>query len=156
MPSNHLQAFPPNQALAPFKPFIGTWNTVGSHPQIPKPIHGQTSFRWDDSGGFVVIRSHVDEDVGVPRGVALIGSDDHLGTYAMIYFDSRGVSRIMHAAIEGNALRWWRSDPELSQRYRLELSSDGRTIVQTGEASRDGGVTWAKDLDQTYTKTKAP
>jgi hypothetical protein len=142
--------FPPNKALAAFEPFIGTWDTVGSHPEIPTTLHGQTSFEWHESGAFVIVRSSVVEDVGVPRGVAIIGSDDKQGTYSMIYYDSRGVSRTMKVSIAENVLVWWRSSPEMSQRYTLTVSGD--MIVSKGEASTDSGATWRRDLDQTFTR----
>jgi len=145
--------FPPNPALALFEPFIGTWTTVGTHPQVPTTLHGQTTFAWHESKAFIILRSHIDEDVGVPRGVAIIGSDDKLGTYAMIYYDSRGVSRTMQVTFEANVLSWWRDDPELSQRYAFTMSADGKTIVSKGEASFDGGP-WKPDLDQTFTKVQ--
>jgi hypothetical protein len=143
--------FPPNQALAAFEPFIGTWHTVGSHPEIETTLHGETSFAWHESGAFIIMRSSIVEDLGVPRGVAIIGSDDKLGTYSMIYYDSRGVSRTMKVSIAANVLVWWRSSPEMSQRYTLTVSGD--MIVSKGEASTDSGATWRRDLDQTFTRT---
>lgn len=145
--------FPPNQALMAFEPFLGTWATVGNHPAIPHPFHGQTSFAWHESKAFIIMHSHVDEDVGVPRGVAIIGSDGMLGTFSMIYYDTRGISRTMQVALEGNVLHWRRDDPELSQRYSLTISPDGKLIVGKGLASFDGGATWKPDLDQMYTRT---
>jgi hypothetical protein len=145
-----MSEFPPNEALAALKPFIGTWATVGTHPMIDGKFHGQTSFEWHESGAFVIIRSSVVEDVGVPRGLAIIGSDDKRGTYSMIYYDARGVSRTMEVSVAANVLVWWRSSPEMSQRYTLTVSGD--MIVSKGEASTDSGATWRRDLDQTLTR----
>ena len=147
-----MSAFPRNEALAALEPFIGTWDTVGTHPEIPTEIHGQTSFEWHESGALVIIRSSVVEDVGVPRGVSIIGSDDKQGTYAMIYYDSRGVSRTMKVSIAENVLVWWRDSPEMSQRYTFTVSGD--MIVSKGEASTDSGATWRRDLDQTFTRRR--
>jgi hypothetical protein len=143
--------FPPNPALMALEPFLGTWTTVGTHPQIPEPFHGQTTFAWHESKAFIIMRSHIDEDVGVPRGIAIIGSDGKNGTYSMIYYDSRGVSRTMGVRIEANVLAWWRDEPAISQRYSFTISPDGQMIVSKGEASFDGGP-WQPDLDQTFTR----
>jgi hypothetical protein len=145
-----MSEFPPNKALAVLKPFIGTWASVGTHPQIDGKIHGETTFEWHESGAFVIMRSSVVEDVGVPQGVAIIGSDDKQGTYAMIYYDTRGVSRTMKVSIAENVLVWWRNSPEMSQRYTFTVSGD--MIVSKGEASTDSGATWGPDLDQTFTR----
>jgi len=145
-------AFPLNAATEVLEPLIGVWDTVGSHGLIPgKTLHGRTSFAWDESGWFLRMSSSIREDVGIPAGVAMIGSDDQLGTYVMIYYDQRGVSRLYQVSMQGDVLRWWREAPELSQRYSLTISRDGRTMAGKGELSKDGS-TWEKDLDLTYTR----
>ena len=144
--------FPPNQALKDFEQLIGTWDTVGNHALIPGvTLHGKTTFSWHESGAFIIVRSSIQEDVGIPRGIAIIGSDDELGTYSMVYYDERGVSRTMEVSMEQGVLRWWRNDPALSQRYTLTVSKDGNTIVGKGEMSRNGSA-WEKDLDLDYMK----
>ena len=145
-----MSGFPRNEALAGLAPFIGTWDSVGTHPEIEGEIHGETTFAWHESGAFVIMRSTTVEDVGVPSGVAIIGSDDKQGTYAMIYYDSRGVSRTMKVSIAENVLVWWRNSPEMSQRYTFTVSGD--MIISKGEASTDSGATWRRDLDQTFTR----
>lgn len=146
------KAFPPNEALRAFMPLIGTWKTTGAHGMIPDtPLHGLTTFSWHESGAFILIRSTIDEDVGIPDGLAIIGSDDALGTYAMLYFDERGVSRQQHVSIENSVITWWRDEPGFSQRSTLTLSDDVKTIVGKGEICRDGS-TWEQDLDLTYFK----
>lgn len=143
--------FPPNQALMALEPFIGTWTTIGTHPKIPKPFHGEATFAWHESKAFIIMRSHIDEDVGVPRGVAIIGSDGKNETFSMIYYDSRGVSRTMGVSVEANVLAWWRDEPAISQRYAFTISPDAQTIVCKGEASFDGGP-WEHDIEQTLTR----
>jgi hypothetical protein len=148
------EAFPPNKALQAFSPLIGTWQTSGSHPMILGTVHGTTSFAWHEDGAFIVMRSSIVEDVGIPGGVAIIGSDGALNRFSMLYYDQRGVSRLMEATMEGNVFRWWRNDPKFSQRYTLTLSEDGQSIVGKGESSTDGGP-WEKDLDLNYSRVKA-
>jgi hypothetical protein len=148
------KAFPPNKALQVFKPLIGVWDTVGTHGMIPDTtLHGRTTFEWHESGGFIRTTSNIQEDVGIPTGVAIIGSDDELGTYVMSYYDERGVSRTYNVSLQDNVMKWWRDAPSFSQRYSLTISDDQQTMVGKGELSKDGS-TWQKDLDLTYTKVE--
>src|SRR4051812_356611 len=118
-----LKNFPPNKALKDFEPLIGVWDTVGTHKLIPDTtLHGKTSFEWHESGAFIIVRSSIEEKVGIPTGVAIIGSDNTLGSYSMIYYDDRGVSRNLQVKMEGNVLSWWRNGPEFSQRYKLTIA----------------------------------
>lgn len=145
-------SFPPNNALEAFKPFIGAWNTTGAHGMIPSTtLHGSTIFSWHESGAFVLVRSSIKEDVGIPVGLAIIGSDNTAATYTMIYYDDRGVSRSYDVSLKGNVMKWWRHAPEFSQRNTLTISDDGQTIIGSGETSKDGSD-WEQDLNLTYSK----
>src|SRR5215216_858466 len=145
------EAAKPNPLLEPLSALVGTWTTVGTHPQVPgKTFHGRTSFEWIEGGAFLIMHSEIDEPE-IPSGVAVIGSDDTTGEYSMLYFDERGVSRKYEVSIGDNTWKWWRNASELSQRFTGVIAADGRTIVSTGEMSRDGG-TWEPDLALTYTR----
>jgi hypothetical protein len=141
----------PNPALAPFGWLIGMWNTVGTHPLVPGTVfHGRTSFDWMAGGAFLRIRSEIDEP-DIPSGIAIIGSDDAVGRFSMLYFDERGVSRRYEVAIEENSFKWWRDAPGFSQRYTCTRAESGNTFHGQGELSRDGS-TWEGDLELTYTR----
>lgn len=143
---------PANNVLKIFEPWIGVWKTVGSHGMIPNTtLHGSTKFSWHESGAFILVKSMIEEEVGIPAGVAIISSDDKLGSFGMNYYDERGVSRIYNVSIEGNVLKWWRDAPEFSQRNTLTISEDKMTIVGEGEISKTGS-NWERDLDLTYSK----
>jgi len=142
----------PNAKLAAFAPFIGTWTTEGRHPMLPTTLHGRTIFEWQDKGAFLRIRSEVDEP-GVPSGISIIGSDDQMGTFTMLYFDERGVSRRYEVAIDGGVMRWWRDAPGFMQRYTLNVSVDGNTLHGVGELAKDDGP-WGPDLELTYTRSR--
>lgn len=142
----------PNPALQPFAAFTGEWTTSGTHPMLPGTLHGHTSFSWMEGGAFLVMRTHIDH-AQVPDGVAIIGSDQTEGTFFMLYFDERGVSRKMDVSIADKVFTWSRPVPGFSQRYTFTLSDDGNTIVSKGELSKDG-VSWERDLDLTYTRVK--
>jgi hypothetical protein len=143
----------PNPQLAPFEPLIGTWTTEARHPMLPgETHHGRASFEWLDGGAFLCTRSEID-DPRFPQGIAIIGSDDEAGSFTMLYFDQREVSRRYEVAIDAGVLRWERTSPALSQRFALTISADGNTMHGVGEMSRDGGA-WGPDLELTYTRVE--
>ena len=146
------EALIPNPAMQLFAGLLGTWSTTGIHHLLPgKTFHGRASFEWAEGGAFMILRSEIDEKE-IPSGIAIFGSDDLTEEYYMLYFDERGVSRKYDARMRGNVLKWWRMAPDMSQRYTLTISDDGRTMVGKGEMSRDG-TTWNGDLDLTYTRS---
>ena len=145
------EALIPNPGLANFTSLIGAWSTVGQHPMVPgKTFHGRTSFDWHEGGAFVVMRTEIDEPE-IPSGVAIFGNDDEAHTLSMLYFDERKVARRYEAEWEPQALRWWRTTPQFSQRYTLTIADDAGTMHGVGEMSRDGGP-WSGDLELTYTR----
>ena len=147
-----LEAAKPNPLLEALSPFLGTWNTVGTHPLVPgTTFHGRTSFAWLEGGAFLMMRSEIDEP-GIPSGIAIFGSDDGTGECSMLYFDERDVSRRYEVRLREGVIEWSRNDPEFSQRFTATLSADGRAIVARGEMSREGG-NWEPDLQLTYTRS---
>jgi hypothetical protein len=139
----------PNPALKLFEPLVGEWQTTGSHPYFPDAeLHGCTSFEWTLGGAFLLVRSELDH-LEFPDGIAIIGSDDEAGTYYMMYFDERGISRKQDVSITKSQFKWRRDDPHFSQRYTMDIEKD--KLVSRGEMSRDGGE-WQKDLSLTYKK----
>ncbi|MEP7166435.1 MAG: hypothetical protein ABI758_00470 [Candidatus Woesebacteria bacterium] len=148
-----MTKFPPNPYLNIFEPFIGIWTTTGSHSQFPDTIlHGKASFQWHESSAFIIMRASVDHPK-FPDGMAIIGADGKLGTYSMLYYDERGVSRICQVSMKGNTFKWWRDEPGFSQRYSFTISKDKQSIVGKGELCTDG-TTWEKDLDLNYTRVE--
>jgi hypothetical protein len=144
-----FEAIVPNPALKPFGVLIGKWRTQGSHPLLSGiSLHGYTTFEWMEGGSFLIMHSEIDEP-GVPSGTAIIGSDDAMKQYYMLYFDERGISRQYEVSIKDNKFRWWREAPGFSQRMTGTISHDGKYIVSKGELSKDG-KTWDKDLQLDY------
>ena len=147
------KAVTPNPALKPFEVFIGEWKTTGSHPYLPDTVlHGRVSFEWLEGGAFLLLRSEIDEP-RFPHGIEIFGSDDVEKKFFMLHFDERGVSRIYNVSMEGNQLKWWRDDPNFSQRITITIEDDGNKMISRGEMSRDGGA-WEDDLELTYTRVK--
>jgi hypothetical protein len=145
------EAAKPNPALAHLRVLVGTWTTVGAHPMVPGvTLLGRTSFEWIEGGAFLMMRSEIAHP-DFPSGIAIFGADDSSGAHSMLYFDERSVSRRYETSLQNNVWKWWRNDPEFSQRFTGTISADGRTIVSGGEMSRDGAA-WEKDLQLTYTR----
>lgn len=141
----------PNPALQPLAVLVGKWKTEGSHPLLPNVmLRGRTSFEWIENGAFLLMRSEIDHP-SFPHGLAIFGSDDAQHNLFMLHFDERGVSRVQDVSMEGNVLKWWRDQPGFAQRYTCIISSDGQTIVSTGELSRDD-ATWERDLSLTFSR----
>ncbi len=139
----------PNPALAPLAPLLGEWRTTGTHPMVPgTTFHGRTAFSWHEGGAFVLMRSEIDEPE-VPSGVAVIGSDDAAGTFTMVYFDEREVSRRYTVEMAGGEVSWHRDEAGFAQRMVLTVAGDGTRIDARGTMSRDGGP-WEDDLQLTY------
>ena len=136
----------PNPALKPFEFLIGNWRTTGTHPMMSgKRLAGRTCFDWHQGGAFLIMRSEVDEP-SFPDGVAIIGSDGE-GRYSMIYFDERGVSRVMDMTAAEDAVTWRHDDPKFAQ--RLTIKKEGDRLVSKGLMSENGGP-WTDDLSQFF------
>ena len=139
----------PNPALEPLSPLVGQWRTTGTHPLIPgTTFHGRTSFEWHEGGAFVLMRSEIDEPE-IPSAVALVGSDDAAGTFTMIYFDERGISRRYTVEVAPGEVRWDRDEAGFAQRMVVRIAHDGNRLNAQGTMSRDGGP-WEEDLQLTY------
>ena len=144
-----LEALIPNPALRPLAFLIGDWHTEGQHPMVPgKTLIGRTSFAWDKGGAFLLMRSEVDAP-DFPSGVALIGSDD-VGTFTMIYFDERRVSRVYEAMVGDQSLTLRRDVSDMSQTITITPAENG-TLKSVGRLSENGDA-WGDDLSQVFTR----
>lgn len=150
---NFEEATIANPVLEPFSAIVGKWKTEGTHPYLPNiTLHGHTLFDWIEGGAFLVMRSE-NEEGKIPSGIGIFGSDNATGEFFMLYFDERKISRKYEVSFRENVLRWWRNDPDFSQRFTFELTDNGNTITGNGEMCKDG-ETWEQDLQLTYTRIK--
>jgi hypothetical protein len=139
----------PNPALEPLSPLVGVWRTTGTHPLVPDTtFHGRTSFEWHEDGAFVLMRSEIDEPE-IPSAVAVIGSDDAAGTFTMIYFDERDISRRYTVEVADGEVRWHRDEAGFAQRMVFTVAADGTRLDARGTMSHDGRP-WEDDLQLTY------
>src|SRR5436190_24380787 len=98
------------------------------------------------------MRSEID-DTRLPKGIAIIGSDDSAEAFFMLTFDTRKVSRKYEVTLRDNIWKWWRNDPTFSQRFEATIGDDGNTIISKGEMAKEGSP-WEKDLELTYKRVR--
>jgi hypothetical protein len=144
------RALVPNPALKPLEFLIGEWRTTGTHPAFPgESLPGRTSFSWHEGGAFLVMRSEVDQPQ-FPDGLALFGSDDGAGRFAMLYFDERGVSRLFDVTPGDRSATWRRDDPDFAQEVTI-AAEGGDRLVSRGRMSKKSGD-WTDDLSQVFVR----
>jgi hypothetical protein len=142
----------PNPALKDLEPLVGEWSVEIAFPTDPvTTVRGSVSFAWLDGGAFLVMRSGGIEWSGPSSSIGVVGRDDIVETYSMLYFDARGVSRIYEMSFDDGVWKQWRSAPGFSQRFTGTLGDDGSTIMARWEKSSDGAH-WDHDFDLTYTR----
>ncbi len=137
---------PPTPVLEPLQVLIGEWTV--EIPQFPGS-HGLVTFEWLEGGAF--LRYHTETPDPAPTATMLIGRDDSGGDYTVLYYDSRGVTRVYQMTFAGRTWTMWRSAPGFSQRFSGTLSADGRSISASWEKSQDGS-SWEHDFDMVYTR----
>jgi len=152
--STQVPEQPSNPALERLRVFVGEWNIeITSMSFLPDPSaveRGHTSFDWLEGGAFLIQHSEI-SNPDWPRSIAAIGPDDGAGTYHMLYFDSRGISRIYQMSLSEDTWKLWRDFPGFSQRFIGTFSDDRNTISARWEKSRDGS-NWELDFKLTYTR----
>lgn len=144
----------PNPALEPLTPLVGVWRTTGTHPLVPgTTFHGRTSFAWHEGGAFLLMRSEIDEPE-IPSGVAVIGSDDAAGTFTMIYFDERDISRRYTVEMGDGEVSWHRDEAGFAQRMVFTIAANGARLDAQGTMAHDGG-SLEDDLQLSYERIDA-
>jgi hypothetical protein len=143
----------PNPTIARLVALVGTWDVELSFSADQPPLTGgQATFEWLEEGHFLIERSHGGRS-DVPKAFMVIGSDDTLESYTMLYYDSRGVSRLYQMSLNDQVWMLWRDAPGFYQRFTGEFVDGGNTIRAKWEKSSDGS-TWELDFHLTYTKVK--
>ncbi|MFL5734671.1 MAG: hypothetical protein ACJ78Q_16035 [Chloroflexia bacterium] len=145
-----------NPALKNLDVLVGVWSVEISNMSFQSDpsatVRGQDRFEWLEGGAFLMMYSDT-EYPDVPNAVRAIGRDDSVEKYSMLYFDSRGVSRIYDMSLEDGVWKLWRNAPGFRQRFTGTFSADGNTIAARWEKSSDG-TNWEHDFDLTYQKIR--
>lgn len=148
--------FKTNPALERLGILAGEWNvemsSMSFHPDPSAVVRWHISFEWLEGGVFMVQHEEVISPE-IPHGTWIIGPDDAAGTYCVLHYDSRGVSRIYQMSLGDHTWKIWRDFSGFSQRFTGIFSEDGKTITARWEKSSDGS-TWEHDFNLTYTKAK--
>jgi len=143
-----------NPALKALKGFVGDWEMeISAASFLPDPsaaFHGHTSFQWSEYGACLVMRQG-NEPPRPPSAIWIIGRDESAPNYKILYFDSRGVSRIYEMSFNLGVWKIWRDSPGFSQRFEGKFSDDGKTITANWQKSFDG-KNWEHDFNLTYKK----
>jgi hypothetical protein len=143
-----MSPLPPNPALKPLQALIGEWEV--EVPQFPGP-RGRATFEWLEGGAY--LRVHSVAPGPAPTATWIIGRDDSSETYTILYYDSRGVSRVYQMSFSDGVWKLWREAPDFWQRFSGTLSDDGGSIRSAWEKSPDGS-SWQHDFDLLYTRVK--
>ena len=158
MQSNSAQVpqQPSNPALERLSVFIGEWNieitSMSFQADKTAVVRGRASFDWVERGAFLI--EHFEApNTEFPRGISIIGPDDSAETYGMLYFDSRGVSRIYQMSLSGDVWKLWRDFPGFSQRFIGTFSDEHNMITARWEKSNDGS-NWELDFNLEYSKVR--
>ena len=133
-----------NSALIDMLPLIGRWTvkiiwSKGTHKLVggPASVEGPPRFEWSKDGGFLV---HTIGGEGAPIAKWMIGRDEASGAFAVLYADSRGVSRIYEMSLYKCVWKIWRYAPGFHQRFTGQISRDQRSIKARWEKSVDGTI----------------
>jgi hypothetical protein len=144
-----------NAALSALAFLVGNWRTkIYNASFLASPteeIAGEVSVEWFEDETFITVRSEAIEN-GPPGSVSLINLDDTNGQGVMIYFDSRGVSRIYNMSFANNIWKLWRDAPApgFDQKFEGVVSNNGNTINATWHAMENGR--WRHDFNIQYEK----
>lgn len=144
----------PNPALKELEVLVGDWNMELSNASfLPSPsdtMRGHVSIKWMQDGAFLVMFMG-GQPGGTPDATWLIGRDESMPKYIVLYYDAREISRVYEMSFSDGTWRMWRSSPGFSQRFEGSVSDQGNTITARWEKSSDGSI-WEHDFDVTYTK----
>ena len=146
-----------NPALDRLDVFVGEWDieitSMSFLADKTTVVHGRASFEWIEDGAFLLQHSEV-PNTDFPRSISIIGPDDKAETYCMLYFDSRGISRIYQMSLHKGTWNLWRDFTGFSQRFIATFSNDSNMINARWEKSADGS-NWELDFNETYIRVKS-
>jgi hypothetical protein len=144
---------------SPLEALVGSWEVVATLGDGTRVSNGTATFEWIADGDFLLMRGTTDITAAAPQiwhdnaprsSTAVIAADDHTGTYAYGYADSRGVHRVHQMTLEnGEWLIWGQPGPGFYQRFVGKVGDD--RIEGRAERLSDG-ETWELDFEATYVR----
>lgn len=143
-----MQHMQPNPALKDLEALIGEWDVEVT--MFPGQ-RGRMTVDWLDDGA--ALRLHTDVPAPGPSATLIVGRDDSSAGYTILYYDTRGVSRVYQMSFADGVWKQWRDAQGFWQRFSAALSDDGNAIQGAWESSKDGS-TWEHDFDLTYTRVE--
>ena len=145
-----------NPALKHLEILVGDWNMELSNasflPSSSDTVMGHVSFEWLQNGAFLIMYMG-NKPPNTPDAIWLISRDESNQNYAVLYYDTRKVSRIYEMSFSNGIWKMWRNSPGFSQRFEGKFSDDGNIIAAHWEKSSNGSI-WEHDFDVTYKKVK--
>ena len=145
-----------NPSLKDLEVLVGNWIVEISNASfltnLSEKVQGQARFESIAEQNFMNMRMG-NKAVGPPYSDCIIGRDDDLDLYVVLYTDDRKMSRIYQMGFEGRVWKQWRTAPGFSQRFEAEIAGDDDRIKGRWEKSFDG-VKWEHDFDISYKRIK--
>jgi hypothetical protein len=156
MANRKPQSLKLNPALRGLGVLVGNWDVELSGASfLPSPqavAHVPTSFKWIENGAFLAMYQG---RKGTPQATWLIGRDESIDLFKVLYSDDRGVSRVYEMSFESGRWRMRRDASGFSQRFHGVLNESRDTITAEWEKSNDGKK-WEHDFYVKYTRRMPP
>jgi len=141
-----------NPALKRLEALVGDWDVeISDASFLPDPqtkVHGPATMKWIENGAFLVMYQG---EIEAPQARWLMGRDESTDMYKVLYFDSRGVSRIYEMSLKNGVWKMWRHAPGFSQRFKGVISKN--RITASWEKSTDESH-WEHDFNLKYTRLR--
>ena len=131
---------------------LGTWKIEGRFVGGEEPLEerGTVTFRWLEKDALLIMRSRMKV---APKSVGVIGADDTMNAFTLLYSDDRPVVRRYEMTLTARSWNYSRRQLGFHQRSIGRISANGREIRLRWEKSADGRR-WVKDFDLIYTKQR--
>ncbi|MDB5237489.1 MAG: hypothetical protein JWL88_591 [Parcubacteria group bacterium] len=133
---------------------VGQWSAEISNasflPDLSDTIQSTASFEWSEGGAVLALRQGTKETA---HATWLIGHDQDLPNYTILYFDDRHFSRVYEMSFENDVWKIWRNAPNFMQSFEGNVSKDRKTITGAWSKSTDGEK-WEHDFDLVYRRAE--
>jgi hypothetical protein len=151
----HVESVTPLPALSELSPLVGAWRLElwgGSFlPDLETRVDaGIVRFRWIEDGSALEMH-HGGNESAPPAARMIIGRDQDLDHYTVLYSDARRVSRVYSMSFASRQWQMWRDNASFAQRFQASLSADGSRITGRWEKAFDGGP-WEHDFYVEYSR----